>query len=198
VLKEPAGDDADGGRETSAEHIAPNLVHSNLLGQTHPLVIDRVKVTAPSVGGQKRKRPLPALKRKQSKPPAEQVMTQIELPPYHRPQSPLSLVVVEIVFGRLFEAFRHESQAAGAGTSAGGAAQPVKKTCRPLLLVTTPTVLPAATAPVPPPLRGTSLAIRCTIEAWDSARCLAEYLEGLKNAEADREGTHFPFTISSL
>jgi hypothetical protein len=188
VLKEPAGDDADGGRETSAEHIAPNLVHSNLLGQTHPLVIDRVKVTAPSVGGQKRKRPLPALKRKQSKPPAEQVMTQIELPPYHRPQSPLSLVVVEIVFGRLFEAFRHESQAA----------QPVKKTCGPLLLVTTPTVLPAATAPVPPPLRGTSLAIRCTIEAWDSARCLAEYLEGLKNAEADREGTHFPFTISSL
>jgi hypothetical protein len=40
--------------------------------------------------------------------------------------------------------------------------------------------------------------IRSTTEPWDSARRLAEYLEGLKNAEADREGTHFFFTISSL
>jgi hypothetical protein len=41
--------------------------------------------------------PLPALKRKQSKPPADYVMTQIELPPYHGPQSPLDLVVVGII-----------------------------------------------------------------------------------------------------
>jgi hypothetical protein len=38
------------------------------------------------------------------------------------------LVDVEIIFGRLFEAFQHASQAAGVGTSARGAAQPVKKT----------------------------------------------------------------------
>jgi hypothetical protein len=48
-------------------------------------------------------------------------MTQIELPPYHRPRSPLDLVVVEIIFEHLFEAFQHASQAAGPGTSAGGA-----------------------------------------------------------------------------
>jgi hypothetical protein len=55
-------------------------------------------------------------------------MTQIELPSYHGPQSPLDLVAIEIIFGRLFKAFRHASQTAGAGTSVGGAAQPVKKT----------------------------------------------------------------------
>jgi hypothetical protein len=65
-------------------------------------------------------------------------------------------------------------------------------------LVTTPMVLPAATAPVPPPSGGTSLTIRSTVEACDSARCLPKYLEGLKNVEADQEGTHFSFTMSSL
>jgi hypothetical protein len=68
-------------------------------GQSHPSVVDQVEATAPSVGGQKRKCPPPTLKCKQSKPPADQVTTQIELPPYHRPRSPLDLVVVEIIFG---------------------------------------------------------------------------------------------------
>jgi hypothetical protein len=40
-------------------------------------------------------------------------MTQIELPPYRGPRSPLDLVAIEIIFGRLSEAFRHASQAAG-------------------------------------------------------------------------------------
>jgi hypothetical protein len=48
-------------------------------------------------------------------------MTQIELPPYRRSRSPLDLVVVEIIIGCLFKAFRHASQAAGPGTSAEGA-----------------------------------------------------------------------------
>jgi hypothetical protein len=60
-------------------------------------------------------------------------MIQIELPPYRGSQSHLDLVVVEIIFGRLFEAFRHASQAAGAGTSTGGAAQPAMKTRGPAL-----------------------------------------------------------------
>jgi hypothetical protein len=51
VLKEPAGDDVDGGGATSAEHITPNPIDSNLLGQAHPSVVDRVKATAPSTGG---------------------------------------------------------------------------------------------------------------------------------------------------
>jgi hypothetical protein len=94
MLKEPAGDDADGGGATSAKHVAPNPIESNLLGQAHPSVVDRVKATAPSASGQKRKCPPPTLQRKQSKPPANQVMTQIELPPYRRPLSPLDLVAV--------------------------------------------------------------------------------------------------------
>jgi hypothetical protein len=43
----------------------------------------------------------------------------MELPPYLSPQNPLNLVVVEHIFGRLFEAFRQVSQAARTGTSAG-------------------------------------------------------------------------------
>jgi hypothetical protein len=131
VLKEPTGDDANDGGATSAEHIAPNPISSNVVGPAHPSVADQVDATAPLVGGQNRKRPPHALKCKQSKTPADQVITQIELPPYHRPQSPLDLVAAEIIFGRLFEAFRHASQAVGAGTSAGGAAPPTKKICGP-------------------------------------------------------------------
>jgi hypothetical protein len=46
-------------------------------------------------------------------------MTHIELPPYCEPQSPLNLVAIEIIFGHLFEAFQHTSQAISTGTSAG-------------------------------------------------------------------------------
>jgi hypothetical protein len=133
VLKEPTDDYADGGGATLAEHVVPNPIDSNLLGQAYPSVVDRVKATAPSVGGQKRKRPPPILKRKQSKPPVDQVMTQIELPLYRGPQSPLYLVVVKIIFWRLFEAFRHATQVVGARTSPGGVVQPAKKTHGPPL-----------------------------------------------------------------
>jgi hypothetical protein len=61
VLKEPADDDADYRGGTSAEHIAPNPIDSNLLGQAHPSIVDRVDVTAPSIGGHKRKCPPPAV-----------------------------------------------------------------------------------------------------------------------------------------
>jgi hypothetical protein len=105
VLKKPASVVADGGGATLAEHVAPNPIDSNMLGQSHPSVVDRVKATTPSIGGQKRKRPPPALKRKQSKPPADQVITKIELPPYHRPRSPLDLVDVEIILGAFLKPF---------------------------------------------------------------------------------------------
>jgi hypothetical protein len=85
VLKELAGDDADGGGATSSEHVAPNPIDSNLLGKTHPSVVDQVKATGPSDGGQNQKCPPPVLKCKQSKPSVDQVMTQIELPSYHGP-----------------------------------------------------------------------------------------------------------------
>jgi hypothetical protein len=38
-------------------------------------------------------------------------MTQIELPPYRGPCSPLDVVSIEIIFGHIFEVFRHITQA---------------------------------------------------------------------------------------
>jgi hypothetical protein len=60
-------------------------------------------------------------------------MIQIELPPYCGPHSPLDLVVVEIIFGHLFEAFQRISQDAGTGTSVGIDTPPQKKMCHPPL-----------------------------------------------------------------
>jgi hypothetical protein len=65
VLKEPADDDVDGRGATSDKHVAPNPIDSILLGQSHPLVVDRVEVIAPLTNGQKRKHPPSALKRRQ-------------------------------------------------------------------------------------------------------------------------------------
>jgi hypothetical protein len=45
MLMEPVGDDTDGGGATSAERITPNPIDSNLIEQTHPSVVDRVKAT---------------------------------------------------------------------------------------------------------------------------------------------------------
>jgi hypothetical protein len=42
-------------------------------------------------------------------------MIHVELPPYRGLYSPLDLVVVEIVFGSMFEAFRRASQARHTG-----------------------------------------------------------------------------------
>jgi hypothetical protein len=63
----------------------------------------------------------------QTKTSAYQVMTQIELPPYRVPQSPLDLVAIEIIFGLLFEAFRRISQAVGTASLVSGDIQHPKK-----------------------------------------------------------------------
>jgi hypothetical protein len=60
-------------------------------------------------------------------------MNQIEFPPYHEPRSPLDLVAVEIIFGRLFEAFQRVSQDAGTDTSAHDNIPPQKKLRQPPL-----------------------------------------------------------------
>jgi hypothetical protein len=103
VPKVLAGDDAEGEGATSVEQIAPKPTSSSALKQTKPSAAD---VVAPFASGQKWKRLLPLPKRKLSKPSADQVMTQIDLPPYHRPQSPLDLIPIEIIFGHLFKAFQ--------------------------------------------------------------------------------------------
>jgi hypothetical protein len=82
---------------------------------------------APSASGHKRKRPLTIPKCKPPKTLPDQVMNQIVLPPYREPRSPLDLVAIEIIFGRLFEAFQRTSQAAGTSSSVSGDTQPLKK-----------------------------------------------------------------------
>jgi hypothetical protein len=133
VTKKSASDDAGDEGASSTEPVAPNPIRSNALGQTDPSVADRAASTDPPVGGRRRKRPLPIPKQKQALPSADQVMTQIELSPYRGPRSPLDLVVVEIVFGRLFEAFQRISQAIGTSTSVGDDIQPWKKMHQPPL-----------------------------------------------------------------
>jgi hypothetical protein len=104
-LKAPDGDDAEGEGASSVETIAPGPIRSSASVQTDPSTADRAAPSAPSTGGHKQKRPPTVSKNKQTKTLANQVMTQIEPPPYRRPQSSLDLVAIEIIFGCLFEAF---------------------------------------------------------------------------------------------
>jgi hypothetical protein len=60
-------------------------------------------------------------------------MSQVELPPYHSPRSPLDLVAIEIIFGHIFEAFRLISQATTANAMATDDDKPSKRSCRPPL-----------------------------------------------------------------
>jgi hypothetical protein len=61
AMKDPTGDDAEGRRAISVEQIAPTLIGSSMLEQTHASVADQVDIAATSTSGQKRKCPLPVL-----------------------------------------------------------------------------------------------------------------------------------------
>jgi hypothetical protein len=100
------------------EPITPNLISSNVPVPTEPSVPDQAAFGAPSAGGHKRKCPPTIPKCKSPKTSADQVMTQIELPLYREPKSPLDLVAIEIIFRCLFEAFQRTSQVAGTRSSA--------------------------------------------------------------------------------
>jgi hypothetical protein len=173
------------------------------------------------------------------------VTTHIELPPYRGPQSPLNLVAIEIIFGRLFEAFQNTSQAISAGTSAGADNQLTKKawalpTMKMLVpwyvmtfllfffstkfdlhsddmtarrrssargppkkddkhVVVPQTITPVTATATPSPVVVIGSKVAYIVEAWDYAWHATEFLEGLKNGEANREGTPFsPFTTSSF
>jgi hypothetical protein len=100
---EPAGDDVGGQEVPSTEWIAPNSIGSSMAEHIRPSAADQTTIIVPSGSGQqKRKRVVLVSKCKRST-SSDQVIT--ELPPYHGPRSPLDLVAVEFVFGRLFEAF---------------------------------------------------------------------------------------------
>jgi hypothetical protein len=98
---------------------------------SRPSTADQTTTTAPSSGGQKKKRVALGTKCKPDKALADQVIT--ELPPYHGPRSPLDLVAIEHIFGRLFEAFRYVCQAVRSGTSAGDDAKLSKRARAPPL-----------------------------------------------------------------
>jgi hypothetical protein len=128
---EPVDDDARGVGAPSVETFTPNPIGSSAAEIPCPSTTDQTTAATPLGGGQKKKHVMLGTKRKQDKPPAGQVI--IELPPYHGPRSPLDLVIVEHIIGRLFEAFQHISQAARTGTFAGDDA-PSSKRARTLSL----------------------------------------------------------------
>jgi hypothetical protein len=131
--RKSAGDDAKDGGASSTELIAANLINSTMPEQTNPSIADRATSINPSAGRRRRKHPPPAPKRKQALPSTDQVMTQIELPPYRRPRNPLDLIAVDVIFGYLFEVFQRISQATGTSTSASADTQPWKKMRQPSL-----------------------------------------------------------------
>jgi hypothetical protein len=73
-------------------------------GTTMPPTTDWAKA-APNLGAQACKHPCIAARCSVYNCHAIEVITHIELPPYHWPHSPLDLVPSEIVFGHIFEAF---------------------------------------------------------------------------------------------
>jgi hypothetical protein len=105
VLKGSADDDDGYDGVTSAKPIAPGPISSTVPEQSDPSITDRVPAIALSTGKRGCKRPPSVTKRSKPITLVDQVMSQVELPPYHGPRCPLDLVAIEIIFGRIFEAF---------------------------------------------------------------------------------------------
>jgi hypothetical protein len=119
------GNDDGGQGARSVESTVPHLIGPGTVAQVHRSVADQLTPAAPLGGGPSKKKCLVlASKRKQSA-PSDQVTT--EFFPHHVPRCSSGLVVVKIVFGRLFEALQHPTQAAKIDTSTGADIQPVKR-----------------------------------------------------------------------
>jgi hypothetical protein len=88
------------------ELITSNPIGSNMTASVCPPAADQPVSAAPLSGGQKRKRIMLASKRKTTA-SSDQVIT--KLPSYHGSRNQLNLVLVNLAFGRLFEAFQHIS-----------------------------------------------------------------------------------------
>jgi hypothetical protein len=126
--KQTVGDDVEGPGIPSIEPITSNPTGSNMAAPVCPPAADQRVSAAPPSGGQKRKRISLASKRKIPT-SSDQVIT--ELPFYHLSRNRSNLVSVNLVFGRLFEAFQHISRAIGTDATAGADIQPAKKTRAP-------------------------------------------------------------------
>jgi hypothetical protein len=123
--KQTAGDDVEGPGIPLIEPITSNPIGSNMAAPVCPPAADQPVSAAPLSGGQKRKRIRLASKRKTTA-SSDQVIT--KLPSCHLSRNRSNLVSVNLIFGRLFEAFQHISQAIGTDATAGANTQPAKKT----------------------------------------------------------------------
>jgi hypothetical protein len=100
--KKSADDDAGDRGVSSAELITTNPISCSVSKQSDPSTA--VRVTAPVLLSGKRGQKCPPPATRCNK-PVDQVMTQIELPPYRGPRNPLDVVAIEIIFGCIFEVF---------------------------------------------------------------------------------------------
>jgi hypothetical protein len=122
--KQTAGDDVECPGIPLIEPISSIPIRSNMATPVRPPAADRPVSAGPLSGGQKQKRVRLASKRKTTT-SSDQVIT--EPPSYHGSHTRLTLVFVNLVFGRLFEAFQHISQAIRTDAAAGTDIQPAKK-----------------------------------------------------------------------
>jgi hypothetical protein len=99
-----------------------------MAASVRPPAADQPVSAAPLSGGQKRKRVRLVAKRKTTI-SSDQVIT--EPPSYHGSPNRLILVLVNLAFGRLFEAFQHISQVIRTDAMTGADTQPAKKTRAP-------------------------------------------------------------------
>jgi hypothetical protein len=109
----PAVDDARNVRFILGEAITPGPIVADASEKPKPSATDQVS-NVPPFGRCGQKRLHTVARRPHSSPQTKYVMTQVEHPPSHGPRSPLDLVAIEIIFGRIFEAFQQMSQAAAA------------------------------------------------------------------------------------
>jgi cytochrome b561 len=95
------------------------------VAQVHPSAVDQLSITAPLGSGPPKKKRLVLASKCKQHVPSDQVTT--ELFPHHSPHCSLGLVVVKLVFMRLFEALQRPTQAAQINTSVGADTQPAKR-----------------------------------------------------------------------
>jgi hypothetical protein len=105
--KESAGNDVEDGGVSSAEPIAPNPISSSASENAYHPAADRVSTIDPFTGGHGRKH-LAATRWNKSIPQDDQVMTHIELPPYHGPRSPLDLIAIDAYLRLLLPMISHQ------------------------------------------------------------------------------------------
>jgi hypothetical protein len=122
--RQTAKGDVEGPGIPLIEPISSNPIGPNMAAPVRPPAADQLVSAAPLSGGQKWKRVRLVSKCKTTI-SSDQVIT--EPPSYHGSHTRLTLVSVNLVFGSLFEAFHHISQAIRTDAAAGTDIQPAKK-----------------------------------------------------------------------